>query len=244
VAKGQFSSPDGIDPHEFGRGISNNAWVLPAWPLLLRFSGADSGAESDGESSFRALGIDQLETHPENGMSKKITIAVICLAALAGAGIWFAWILKTHGFSARSKPTRFEAFLARHARDLATPAAAKHLKNPLSPSPLDIAEGRDHFADHCAVCHANNGSGKTEMGGNMYPPAPDMRDRNTQDLSDGELFHIIKDGIRFTGMPGWGGEDEDNWKLVLFIRHLPELSPKEFELMKEINGQGPESSHQ
>ena len=74
----------------------------------------------------------------------------------------------------------------------------------------------------------------------MYPPAPDMRLKDTQDLSDGQLFKIIQDGVRFTGMPGWGGEDEENWKLVLFIRHLPELSAKELELMKETNGQGPQ----
>ena len=48
---------------------------------------------------------------------------------------------------------------------------------------------------------------------------------------------IIVNGIRFTGMPGWGGEDEENWKLVLFIRHLPQLSERELELMKEVNGQ-------
>lgn len=70
----------------------------------------------------------------------------------------------------------------------------------------------------------------------LYPPAPDLRARTTQELTDGEIFYTIKNGIRLTGMPGWGGDDEDNWKLVLFIRHLPELTPKEIELMKEING--------
>ncbi len=166
-------------------------------------------------------------------------IVIICLA-LIGVAAWLAWTVKTHGFSAHAKPSGLEAFLARQARSLATPAAAKQMKNPLSPAPLDIAEGRDHFADHCAVCHANNGSGKTEMGKNMYPPAPDMRVAETQQLSDGELFYIIKDGIRFTGMPGWGGDDEENWKLVLFIRHMPQLSEKELDLMKEVNGQGPQ----
>jgi mono/diheme cytochrome c family protein len=171
-------------------------------------------------------------------MTKRVAIVAVCAAVLIG-GAWFASMLKTHGFSAREQPSRLEAFLARRARSMATPAAFKNLKNPMSPTPLAVAEGRDHFADHCAVCHANDGSGKTEMGGNMYPPAPDMRARDTQDLTDGELFYIIKDGVRFTGMPGWGGEDEDNWKLVLFVRHLPALSPKEIELMKEVNGQGP-----
>ena len=150
-------------------------------------------------------------------------------------GIWSAWFLTMHGFSARAKPTRLEALMARHARRLATDSGVKRLKNPLSATPLDIAEARDHYADHCAICHANDGSGKTMIGANLYPPAPNMRDKDTQELSDGELFQVIQNGIRFTGMPGWGGEDEENWKLVLFIRHLPQLSPKEIELMKEVN---------
>ena len=62
-----------------------------------------------------------------------------------------------------------------------------------------------------------------------------MRQAQTQDLSDGEIFYIIKNGVRFTGMPGWGGKDEENWKLVLFIRHLPQLTSKEIELMEEVN---------
>ena len=117
------------------------------------------------------------------------------------------------------------------------------MKNPLAPTPLNIAEARDHFADHCAICHANDGGGKTMINEGLYPPAPDLRVRETQALSDGELLYIIKNGIRFTGMPGWGGDDEDNWKLVLFIRHLPELSDKERELMKEINGLDTHSAH-
>jgi mono/diheme cytochrome c family protein len=170
-------------------------------------------------------------------MSKRTALLLVCLALLVGAGIWIISTVRSHGFSAREKPTAIEAYLALHARDWAAPAGADTLKNPIAPTPLAIAEARDHFADHCYICHANDGSGNTEIGVNMYPPAPDMREKSTQSLSDGQLFYIIKNGIRFTGMPGWGVEDEDNWKLVLFIRHLPDLSPKELELMKEVNGQ-------
>jgi len=153
------------------------------------------------------------------------------------------WYVTTHGFSARDKPNRVEAFLARNARKLATPSDAKALHNPLSPTPLPLAEARDHFADHCAVCHANTGRGDTLINGGLYPPAPDMRKEETQGLSDGELFYIIKNGIRFTGMPGWGGEDEENWKLVLFIRHLPELTREEIALMQELNGLEEQAEH-
>ncbi len=42
------------------------------------------------------------------------------------------------------------------------------------------------------------------MGRNMYPPAPDMRLAETQQMTDGELFYIIQNGVRLTGMPAWG----------------------------------------
>ncbi|MGH9658842.1 MAG: c-type cytochrome [Bryobacteraceae bacterium] len=163
-------------------------------------------------------------------------IVIAALVALVATAGWIAWFLTAHGFSAREKPTAIEALLARHARRIATPPGARDLKNPLPETPLSLAEARDHFADHCAVCHANDGSGRTQINAGLYPPAPDMRQGVTQNLSDGEIFYIIRNGIRFTGMPGWGGDDEENWKLVLFIRHLPKLSAKEIELMKEVNG--------
>ncbi|MEW5976290.1 MAG: c-type cytochrome [Acidobacteriota bacterium] len=168
-------------------------------------------------------------------LHRRRTIWGLLLAAVLLGSAWVYWFVSSHGFSAREQPTWFEAYLARHARRIATPRGARELKNPVSPTELDIAEARDHFADHCAICHANNGSGKTQINSGLYPPAPDMRERQTQDLTDGEIFYIIKNGIRFTGMPGWGGEDEENWKLVLFIRHLPRLTAREIELMNETN---------
>lgn len=143
---------------------------------------------------------------------------------------------RMEGFSARAKPSAIEGVLARRLRRLAMPRALAEQTNPLPPTPLAIAEGRDHFADHCAICHANDGSGRTAINEGLYPPAPDLRAAETQALSDGELLAIVRNGIRFTGMPGWGGTDEENWKLVLFIRRLPALSPQERSLMREVNG--------
>ena len=155
---------------------------------------------------------------------------------LLSVGVFIYWFISQHSFSARVKPLAAEAFIARHLRSFAVPPGIKGLKNPLESTPLLIAEARDHFADHCATCHGNSGDGKTMIGGSLYPPAPDMRLEETQSLSDGEIFYIIKNGIRFTGMPGFGGEDRENWKLVNFIRHIPKLSKKELEFMKEMNG--------
>ena len=164
---------------------------------------------------------------------KLYTIGFVILAVtLGGVGYYYA---KQRGFSARAKPSVIESYVARMIRGLIVPHGIKALVNPLTPTPIVIAEARDHFADHCAICHANDGSGKTKICQGMYPPCPNLKLKDTQDLTNGELFYIIKEGIRFTGMPGWGGDDEENWKLVLFIRHLPQLTAEEIGFMKEIN---------
>jgi mono/diheme cytochrome c family protein len=158
--------------------------------------------------------------------------SILLLIAISLLGLWY---VRSHGFSAREKPSALEEFVATRLRSLATTPEMRDRKNPVTRTEVLIAEARDHFVDHCAVCHANDGSGRTLLGRNMYPPAADLRADETQRLTDGEIFAIIQNGVRFTGMPGFGGEDEENWKLVHFIRHIPKLSAKEIELMRQIN---------
>ena len=124
-------------------------------------------------------------------------------------------------------------------RRAATPAPVRSRTNPVEASDAVIAEGLEHFADHCAVCHANSGSGDTEIGRSLYPRAPDMRLAKTQQLSDGELFSIIENGVRLTGMPAWGNGTPEgeraSWALVHFIRRLPRLTEDEIGRMEALN---------
>jgi mono/diheme cytochrome c family protein len=166
---------------------------------------------------------------------------VIALAAIAVGGIAGSLILHD-GLSAAATPTRLEAFFAQHARALAIPANTRATKNPLQASAELLQDARRHFADHCAVCHGNDGDANTMLGRGMYPKPPDLRRPETQNLSDGEIFWIIEHGVRFTGMPAFsshGGEQQDTWKLVLFIRHIASLSPAERMDMEQHNPKGP-----
>ena len=131
--------------------------------------------------------------------------------------------------------------MAKAARRLSVPSSERNATNPFAPTPEVLAEARAHFADHCATCHGNDGTGKTQIGQNLYPKAPDMRLPQTQELTDGELYYTIHNGIRLTGMPAWGtaDKDDDSWKLVLFIRHLPQLTPNEAREMEALNPKGP-----
>lgn len=142
------------------------------------------------------------------------------------------------GIGTRDEPTPAEALVARALRRLAMPRRASGLKNPLPASKNTEAAGRAHFADHCASCHGNNGKGETAMGRNLYPRAPDMTLAATQSLSDGEIYWVIENGIRLTGMPAWGkggDQDEATWALVSFIRHLPQATEEEIREMQRLN---------
>jgi mono/diheme cytochrome c family protein len=160
------------------------------------------------------------------------------LAVLALLG-WLGYQSYTTGFSAKEEPNALEAWLARQLRHLAIPIENRRLRNPLPLTQELLKEARAHFADHCAICHGNNGSGQTVIGLNVYPKTRDLRSLDIQGMSDGELFFIIQNGIRFTGMPGWGtGDpaiDSGSWQLVHFIRHLPSLTDEELEEMKGLN---------
>lgn len=171
--------------------------------------------------------------------AKLLTLLFLGLAAVCAVGTWLGYQWFTTGFSAKTEPHAIEVFLARQIRHLAIPIEQRNSPNPVPLSPDLIKEGLAHFADHCAVCHANDGSGQTPIGKNVYPKAPDLRLSDTQSMSDGELFWVIHNGIRFTAMPAWGegdpAQDMDSWKLVHFIRHLSQLTPEELDQMKALN---------
>ncbi|HUO84184.1 MAG TPA: c-type cytochrome [Thermoanaerobaculia bacterium] len=169
------------------------------------------------------------------------TIAIIVVAVVVGATgvLWMFFRMLSYGFSALDEPTAIEAAMARTIRNLAVPADLRDASNPVALTPDVLAEARAHWADHCATCHGNDGKGDTTFGKRMYPLAPDMTAEATQSLSDGELFSIIENGIRLTGMPGWGDGTAESaygsWTLVHLIRHLPEVTPEEIAEMEALN---------
>ncbi len=166
-------------------------------------------------------------------------LAAIGIGALAVGAMFMAG-----GIGARQSPSALESAMAPRLRSMAIPRAARDMKSSVPASADAVKEGMEHFADHCAICHGNDGSGNTHVGQNLYPRVPDMRLAATQDLTDGELYYIIDNGVKLTGMPAWGGDPEHgpeaNWNLVQFIRHLPKLTPAKEAHMREMNPKAPD----
>ena len=167
------------------------------------------------------------------------------LAVLAAAGLVY---VRATGLRASGQPSSVEETVARGVRRLAVPSAAARRENPVAVSDAVLAEGLAHYADHCASCHAIDGSGSTDMGRGFFPKAPDMRAAATQGMTDGELFYVIEHGIRFTGMPAWSTGTPDgetsSWQLVHAIRHLPRLTAAERETMEALAPRSPEAIRQ
>ncbi len=171
-----------------------------------------------------------------------LALGICFLVILAAGACCAAWMVH-YGFTTRTPPGAIETSLAMSMRNAASPSRYKSMPNPVTATPDVLHEGMEHWADHCSPCHANNGSGDTMYGKTMYPRPPDMRRKETQDMSDGELYYTIQNGIMLSGMPAFGNpgdNDFDSWKLVAFIRHLPALSQSEEAAMERMNPKSPQ----
>ena len=158
-----------------------------------------------------------------------LTVVLLTFVGIVGGVVY----LKSTGLSTKATPGRVETAMARRARALAVPSEYREKTNPVTMDDETLEQTMAHYADHCAACHANDGSGNTQMGRGLFPPAPDMRLPATQSMSDGELFYLIEHGVRFTGMPGWSvgtaDGEKQSWQLVHFVRQLPKLTPEQLE---------------
>jgi mono/diheme cytochrome c family protein len=161
-----------------------------------------------------------------------------------GAGVVAVLVIvRGSGISAIRQPLPGEERTAKAAWRFLIPRDVQSATNPVPSTSEVLEEGLKHFADHCAVCHANDGGGDTMIGRRIYPPSPDLRGSRTQGLTDGELFYAIENGIPWTAMPAWRNGTpegvEASWKLVRFIRHLPSLTPQELSQMERFNLKSP-----
>jgi predicted CXXCH cytochrome family protein len=157
-------------------------------------------------------------------------ILLVVLVAVIAVTVYGVIVIR-RGFSAVDEPSYLEKIVARSVRILSIPAHAREEKNPWSSTPELLKSGREIFVARCAICHGVNGSDDSRVGRNLYPKAPDLTLPPTQNLTDGQIHYIIQNGVRLTGMPAWSNpheqQEDDSWKLVLYIRDLRPLSRPE-----------------
>jgi mono/diheme cytochrome c family protein len=161
-----------------------------------------------------------------------VTVFVVALV------VWlFAYArVRSGGLSADAQPGRMEQVVARNLVRLSIPATAKRDENPFRNDPEAWRSAAAHYETHCAACHGADGHAETAMATGLYPKVPDLTQPVVQRLTDGELFYIIRNGVRWTGMPAWRLQhsDDESWQLVSFVRQLPTLTEQDVDSLRHI----------
>jgi mono/diheme cytochrome c family protein len=151
----------------------------------------------------------------KNGLMVAIVIVLIIIAG--------AYTVMHVDISALPEPGRFETSIATKAKDWYISRAAR---GSLQPAPINdassVSTGETLFGMGCATCHGQDGHKPTPIGKSMYPRVLDLGSPEVQEMSDRELFWVIKNGIRLSGMPGFAKieSDEQIWELAYYVRSL------------------------
>jgi len=157
---------------------------------------------------------------------KRALILAVMVIAVILLGGWFTFLHFPLG--ALEEPGRTETYLATKARRI---LVERNSSTGIPAAPADVkasAEAGDTlFGMDCSSCHGASGRKPTDPGRWMYPRAADLGAAETQKYSDRELFWIVKNGIRMTGMPAFGKVEPDNhiWNLVHYVRTIPKQPP-------------------
>jgi mono/diheme cytochrome c family protein len=131
-------------------------------------------------------------------------------------------------WNASARPSDAESWAARYVLGRWVTMNASSGRNPIPPTPENLRDGEREYDQHCAVCHGFGGNGENQLGADFYPPVARLSE-GLIGLSDGTLYFIVSKGIRMTAMPGFGTRHsaEELWKIILWVRHLPHLTPQE-----------------
>lgn len=156
-------------------------------------------------------------------MKTRALVLIILLLIAAG------FILAVRfNVSAIPDPGRFETRMALSARHwIVSREVRKHPVAELPVGPDTAGAAGMTFGGDCAFCHGQDGRTPTDVGQSMYPRVPSLASPEVQRWSDAELFWIIRNGNRYTGMGAFGKSlsDEQIWDLVHYVRSLGESNP-------------------
>ena len=155
------------------------------------------------------------------------TVAITLAMVLIGGAVFV--YSGSYDIAATAPHWRITEWILETARVRSIKAHATGITAPAGlDDPARIPMGVEHFAAHCVVCHGAPGVRKGDIADGLYPPPPDLA-ITAKRYSDGELFWIIKHGIKMTGMPAWADHsDEEVWAIVVFIEKLPGMTQEEY----------------
>jgi mono/diheme cytochrome c family protein len=157
----------------------------------------------------------------------KFLLAILVVLLVVGGAA--AFVVKTGRLPiAATTPPDFVDRVAVTAKFKAVVRGAAGLQVTVPADPASVSRGREHYVENCLPCHGAPGVKPEEFAEGMNPKPPDI-DGSLQNYNDAQLFWVIKNGIRATGMPGFGvnHKDDEIGHIAAFVRHTPHLTPEE-----------------
>lgn len=147
-----------------------------------------------------------------------VTLAILILGGLGAAMLGFV------PTNANAQPPKFETHIAMSAVDASVDKHAAHMTSPIQPTAENLIDGMKIYTMNCAVCHGTLDKKTSTLGSSFYPPPPQLV-RDPPDDPDWHNYYVVRNGIRYTGMPAWDKtlSDQDIWKVTLFLSHMEKL---------------------
>ena len=161
---------------------------------------------------------------------------IITVAALIVVGLATVF-LGVYNVSAMNREGNLQRWLFSTAKNHSITRRAGNITVPPLGDSTKVAIGYMHYDEMCVTCHGGPGIEPSDIGQGLNPRAPELSGLVAK-LSDAELYWILKNGIKMTGMPAFGNThtDEQLWDMVAFVRLLPEMSPERYQAFAERMG--------
>ncbi len=139
----------------------------------------------------------------------------------------------TFNVAATEEPGAVEMKIVPWLRDRSIHKRAAEQSNPFAQGPTVLPVGMAFYRQSCVMCHGAPDVDVAAFAEGLNPAPPLLEDKEIQSLSDGEIYWVIKSGIRMTGMPAFDDtyEREEMWKIVAYVRHLPKITEEEKEYL-------------
>lgn len=104
--------------------------------------------------------------------------------------------------------------------------------------------GFEHYREMCVTCHGSPAGGMSDAGMGLNPPAPELSEA-IQDLKAAEVYWIVKNGVKMTGMPAFGPthSERELWAIVAFLQKLKTMTPEQYKAFVSTTKEPAEPQH-
>ena len=167
----------------------------------------------------------------------KACITVLIILAIVCLGVAFYFFTGRYNVAATSPHWDITLEILETVRDQSITRFSQGVSVPQSLDDPKLREvGFHHYHEMCRLCHGAPGYEREEFAEGLYPNPPHLASGSIQkEWSDAQLYWIVDNGLKMTGMPSFGvtHSKRQMWGIIAFLRILPNLNPQEYGSMVE-----------